>query len=353
MTIARARSRLDLSRRVAPRPIHGRGLLTIDFHTHIVVPEVEKLVCDNPLAQARNFVSQRSARFQARQAKAIFDKNTKPRVRLKDMDAMGVDIQVISPLLTHYCYWAKPRLGLKIARMCNDRVAELVDEKPDRFVGLGSVPLQDVPASVKELERAMIDLKLKGVIISSRVENTELGNPVLGPFWARAEALGAIVYVHPSGYNHKDRFEKFFTWNSIGQPLEETIALSSLIHEGVLDRFPKLKICFAHGGGYLPFYCGRMDRAFEARPETREHIDRKPSAFLGRLYYDSVLYDRLQLEFLVGKVGSDRIVMGTDYPVFLGETDPIGFIRGTKGISRKAQDAILSGNAARLLGLEL
>jgi aminocarboxymuconate-semialdehyde decarboxylase len=356
MTKVRARkrqSRLDLGRKVAPSVLRRRGPLTIDFHTHMVVPEVEALADVNPKAQARNFVSKRSARFQARQVKEIFEKNTKTGVRLKDMDAMGIDIQVISPLLTHYCYWAEPELGLRIACMCNDRVAEMVGEKPDRFIGLGSVPLQDVSASVKELERAMLRLKLKGVIISSRVEDIELGDPVLRPFWARAEKLGAVVYVHPSGFNHKDRFEKFFTWNSIGQPLEETIALASLIHEGVLDRFPKLKICFAHGGGYLPFYAGRMDRAFEARPETREHIDITPSAYLPRLYYDTVIYNQPQLEFLVRKVGFGRVVMGSDYPVFLAETDPVGFVRGAKGISKSAQEAILWRNAARLLDLRL
>jgi aminocarboxymuconate-semialdehyde decarboxylase len=310
-------------------------------------------VAESAAAKARDFVSRRSARFQARQAKAIFEKNTRVGIRLKDMDAMGIDIQVLSPLLTHYCYWAEPRLGLKIAQMCNERVAEMVDEKPDRLAGLGSVPLQSVPAAVAELERAMTHLKLKGVIISSRVENIELGDPILRPFWAKAQELGAIVYIHPAGHNHKDRFEKFFTWNSIGQPLEETIALSSLIHEGVLDRFPALKICVAHGGGYLPFYAGRMDRAFAARPETRENIDRTPSEYLRQLHYDTVLYDRLQLEFLVRKVGSERIVMGTDYPVFLSEQDPVGFVRGADKISKSVQDAIVSGNAARLLGIGL
>ncbi len=329
--------------------------LTIDFHTHVNVPEVLDFIRQ---ASGRGKgppprVSKGSSAFQNRQYRIIMPKLTDPKVRLKDMDKGGIDIQVVSAMLSHYCYWADGAAGLKIAKLCNDRIAEIVDGAPDRFVGLATVPLQDTRRAVNELTRAVTKLGHRGVIISSRTETKELGDKSLGAFWAKAEALDVPVYIHPHGYDHVERLQDYFMWNSIAQPLEEAMAMASLIYSGTMDRHPKLKVCFAHGGGYLPYYAGRMDRAFEIRPETRKNITRKPSAYIKRFYYDTCVYNPDMLEFLVGKVGAGHVVMGSDYPVFLKEDDPMGFVGKARGLTAKDRDGILGRNAQRLLKLRV
>lgn len=328
----------------------------IDFHTHVIIPEVSDFARARSVAggvggQAR--VGRSSAGLQKRQNKAVLAKATDPLVRLGDMDRMGVDIQVLSVNLSHYCYWAEPARGLEMARLCNDRIAEMVDSAPDRFVGIATVPLQDVGRAVRELKRAVTKLGLRGVVISSNAEGRELGEPVFRRFWTAAVELDVPVYIHPAGFTQPERLKKHFLWNSLAQPLEEALAMSSLIYEGVLDDFPKLKICIAHGGGYLPYYAGRADKAFEVRPESRLHIDRKPSAYMRRFYYDTVVFNRDMLEFLVAKVGANRIVMGTDYPVYMAEADPVGFVMRSRRLSRETKEKILWRNAARMLKLRL
>ena len=158
------------------------------------------------------------------------------------------------------------------------------------------------------------------------------------------------MIVHPRGFTHDDRLHKFFLWNTIGQPLEEALAMASLIHEGILDAYPRAKIVISHGGGYLPFYSGRSDKAFESRPETRTHITDKPSVYMQRFFYDSVIFDQDMLARLVAKVGADRIMMGSDYPRGEIETDPVGFV-STAGLSGDNREKILSRNAMELFGI--
>lgn len=346
-TRARAKTTKGRTRGRTKRP------LVIDFHTHINVPEVLEFLRQSS-ARGKGpppRVSKGSSAFQNRQYKIIMPKLTDPKVRLSDMDKDGIDIQILTAMLSHYCYWTDGATGLRIARLCNDRIAEIVDGHPDRFAGLATVPLQDTRRAVNELTRAVTKLGLKGVIISSRTEGKELGDNSLRAFWAKAEALDVAVFIHPHGYDHTERMQDYFLWNSIAQPLEEAMAMASLIYNGIMDRYPKLKVCFAHGGGFLPYYAGRMDRAFEIRPETRKNIDRKPSEYMKRFYYDTCVYNPDMLEFLVGKVGASHVVMGTDYPVFLQEDDPMGFVRKARGVAAKARDGILGRNAARLLKL--
>ncbi len=332
-----------------------RSSMTIDVHTHIRIPAVEEFARKNPAKGGGpgkvDWVSKESAAFQKSSQKKARPKFVNPKVRLRDMDRMGVDMQVISLNLPQNCYWADGAKGLEVARACNDGIAEFIAAKPDRFIGMGSVGLQDVGRSMRELGRAVNSLGLKGVVVSSNIRNRDLGETRFKPFWAKAQELGVPVFIHPQGFSHADRLAKFFLWNSVGQPLEEALAMSSLIHEGVMDEFPKLKLCIDHGGGYLPFYAGRTDRAFERRPETSLNIKKKPSAYLRQFYYDTVFYDLDMLAFLVKKVGAGRIMMGTDYPLSMGEDDPVGFVKRTRGLSKDDKDKILWKNAARLFGL--
>ncbi len=194
----------------------------------------------------------------------------------------------------------------------------------------------------------MGELKLRGVGISSAAGEMEIGDPRLAPFWERAEELGAVVYIHPGG-NRGARFKRWHLWNSVGQAFEEAMAISSLIYDGVLERHPRLKICISHGGGYMPYYMGRIDRNYVEKANTRVNMSKPPVEYLRMLYYDSCVYDRPVLQHLVDRVGAERVVLGSDYPV--GETKPIEFVRETDTLSEAQKDRIVTGNAAALLGL--
>ena len=238
--------------------------------------------------------------------------------------------------------------SLRLARTTNDWIAKAVAAHPERFVGLGTLPLHVPSLAVTELERCMGDLRLKGVAISTMAGTMELGDPQLRAFWAKAEALGAVVYIHPGG-NRDRRFKRFHLWNSVGQAFEEAMAISSLMYDGVLESFPKLKICISHGGGYMPFYMGRIDRNYLEKANTRVNMSKPPIDYLRMLYFDSCVYERAVLQHLVDKVGADRVLLGSDYPV--GETKPIEFVTDTETLSTAQKERILSTNAAALLGL--
>ena len=326
----------------------------IDFHTHVNMPEVQAWIAKHATGSNRPGprVSRGSIAFQKRQDKAVNSRSTNMKLRIRDMDRVGIDIQVISAHLTHYCYWAPARKGLEVARIFNDRAAEIVAEHPDRFACLATVPLQAPKLAVRELERA-IKLGHRGVAISTRTEDRELGDPSLEPFWAAAAESGFPVYVHPHGFTDTSRMKAFFLWNSIAQPLEEAMGMASIIYSGLLDRYPRLKIVMAHGGGFLPYYAGRVDRAFDIRPETRVNIGRKPSAYMRKFYYDTCVYNADMIHFLAAKVGAARIIMGSDYPVFLKEPDPVAFVRKVRGLNAAQRRGIIGGTAARLLRLKV
>jgi aminocarboxymuconate-semialdehyde decarboxylase len=199
-------------------------------------------------------------------------------------------------------------------RLINDWTAELVARKPDRLVGLGSVPLQAPALAIKELERCMGQLGLKGVQVASCVGDVnaggmELGDARLDPFWAAAERLGAVVFLHPAGVLG-ERWHRYQLWNSIGQNNEEALAMASLIYEGTMDRFPRLKLCVAHGGGFLPYYAGRIDRNYIEKAFTRVNLTKMPSDYLKQnFWYDTCIYNDDQFDYLVEKVGAERILM--------------------------------------------
>src|SRR5262245_21564860 len=234
-------------------------------------------------------------------------------------------------------------------KIVNDRVAEAVAAKPDRLVGLGSVPMQDVTLAAQELERCVNSLGLKGVIISSNVNGKEIGDETFRPFWAKAEQIGATIFVHPAG-STDPRMRRHRQVITLGQPLEEAFAQSSLIYEGVMDEFPKLKILFAHGGGFLPFYTGRHDNDWRNGNRTPT-MKKDFSSYLPRFFYDTVLFNPDMLEFLVTKVPTSHIMLASDYP--FAEKRPVEYVRRAKKIGKKEQDAILGANAARLFGISI
>jgi aminocarboxymuconate-semialdehyde decarboxylase len=340
------RSKSAKSTRASAKPARSRGPTprptVIDVHAHVLVPEVMKLTYEHS-QYARAVAGPGGV------PEPLFKRMTEVPLRLQEMDATGVDIQVISPSIMQQCtYEMEPQEALKMDRFGNDRVAEAVAQHPDRLVGLASLPLHDVALSAAELERCVRDLNLRGAIISSHVNGVELGEERLRPFWAKAEELGAVIFVHPAGNTDK-RMLRNRLMITVGQPLEEAYALSSLIYEGVMDQFPKLKIMVAHGGGYLPFYTGRHDNDY--RYGRSPHLKGDFSSYLPRFFYDTVLFNPDMLEFLVTKVPSSHVMLASDYP--FAEKRPVEYVRHAKKIGKKEQDAILGANAARLFGISI
>ena len=330
---------------------------TIDLHAHLLTPAVEPLVADCPQKKGEpefmlRTMGAASAAHNARvMLPAAFRKMTSLDERLRDMDAMGVDVQVLSPSPNQYYYWAEPDLAKEIARTQNEYVAATCATHPERFAGLGTIALQHAELSVEQLTHAVKTLGLKGVEISTAVNGLDLADAKFEKFWAKADELGCVVFIHPLGTSLGERVNQFYLTNTIGQPLETTIALSNLIFGGVLDRNPGVKIIAAHGGGYLPAYIGRSDHAFKVRPEAA-NIQKKPSEYLKQIYFDSLVYAPEQLRTLIAQVGASQIVVGTDYAFDMGDYDVHTLIEAVQGLSEDERAKILGGNAVKLLGLK-
>jgi aminocarboxymuconate-semialdehyde decarboxylase len=336
-----------------PRAQH----LTVDMHCHALTVAVEAMVADRPEKQAEGAASLRSqGPISARHSvevhlPAVYPKLTSLALRLQEMDAMGVDVQVVSPAPTQYYYWADPELAQKIVAEQNHHIAEMCEKHPDRLVGLGNIALQHPELSVQQLTYAVKELGLRGVEISSAVNGLELADPKFESFWAKAEELGVVVFLHPLGSSLGPRLNQHYLSNIVGQPVENAIALSHLIFGGVLDRYPGLRICAAHGGGYLPTYAGRGDHAWRDRPDSHT-TKRPPSSYLRQIWFDDLVYTPQAVRHLIEAVGLSQVVVGTDFPYDMGQYDVHGVVAAVEGLSDADHAAILGGNALRLLDLD-
>jgi aminocarboxymuconate-semialdehyde decarboxylase len=327
--------------------------LTVDMHAHIAVPRAAELVkphLDMSTIPLAHFSNDETKALNAKQEADIRERIVGNDERLADLDAMGIDIQLVCPPPPQ-CYYTVPLdIAVQATRIVNDGLAEFVAKRPDRYVALGGVPLSDGNEAAKELERCMTTLKFKGVEILTNVAGKELSDPAFAPFWKKAEELGALVLLHPNGFTHADRFTRYYFNNVIGNPLETTIALHYLIFDGVLERHPNLKILAVHGGGFLGGYSGRIDHAWGARSDSHGTLPKPPTHYLKKIYFDTVVFTPIQLEALVKTFGVDHVVMGTDYPFDMADFDPVEHVVST-GFDAAATAAIVGGNAKRLLGL--
>jgi aminocarboxymuconate-semialdehyde decarboxylase len=329
----------------------------IDIHCHYFNPEVgKKAAVLNPAQQEVAWIhaNQHTRDVNAKQMQDRAPKLSTIEVRLADMDRMGIDVQAVSPAPFQYYYFAEPAFGAELARGVNDGIAGIVAKWPDRFVGIGTVPLQDADLAVKELDRAVKALGLRGVEINTHVNGRNLTDPALGleKFFARVQELGVVLFIHPNGFTDAQRLTDHYFNNVIGNPMETTIAVSHLIFDGVMQRNPKLKVVLAHGGGYLAHYWARMDHAHRARPDCRRVIKRPPSSYLSKFFFDTITFDPDMLRHLVDKYGADHVLLGTDYPYDMGEEDPVGLIESVKRLPRAEKDLIMGGNAAKLLKIK-
>lgn len=342
-----------------PHPVAQRPAARIeggiDLHCHLWTPEVDVLVADRPEIAGMAAMMPRLMGKASWERNVALDRGTnarlaEPSARLADMDMMGVAVQVVSPAPTQYHYWADAALSARIVDAQNDRIAGLCADHPGRFMGLGAVSMQHPELAERQLA-SLLARGFKGVEVSSRVNDDELAHPRFERFWAAAAEAAAVVFIHPLGSTLGARTADHYLANSFGQPLETALALSHLIHVGVFDRHAELRVLAAHGGGFLPGFAGRFDQGWAVRPEAHG-CARPPSAYLRRIWYDTVVHSPAVLANLLQVAGVSQVVMGSDYPYDMGEYRLGDLLAATPGLQAEDRAAIVSGNARGLLGLD-
>jgi aminocarboxymuconate-semialdehyde decarboxylase len=327
--------------------IGGQRIRTIDMHCHGYVHDVFPLIKDRPEARPRGLANMVDGPM-ALDGKTI-------DARLTEMDRQGIDVHAISLHPGQYHYWAEPEIAAQIVKIQNEKLAEICAGHPDRFVSLGGVAIQHPDLAAEQMEYGVKKLNMRGFMIGGSVNEAEVSNPQFDPFWRKAEDLGIVIFVHPAGFAQAGkRFEGLgYLGNTVGNPLETTVALSHMIFDGFLDRFPGLKILAAHGGGYLPSYIGRSDKCHSWN-ENCQKMKRAPSEYLKgpQLHFDALVYSPSNIKHLVATAGASQVVIGTDFAFDVASTAPVDEILATPGLTSAEQIAILGGNAARLLKLQ-
>jgi aminocarboxymuconate-semialdehyde decarboxylase len=269
-------------------------------------------------------------------------------VRLKTMDARSVTVHALS-LMPPMVYWADGALGLRLARIVNDAMAEANRAHPDRFVFLATLPMQDPEAAIKEVDRAVTELGCRGIYLGTNVRGKELTDPALVPVFERVHALNMPVFLHPLNVIGAQRLTSYYLHNLLGNPFDTAVAAANIIFSGLLDRFPKLQICLPHAGGAFPYLIGRLNHGWKVRQECKA-LKKPPASYLRRFTYDTISHAPESLDYLINLVGADRVMMGSDYCFDMGYDRPVKVVTALK-LNRAYKEKILSGNAARLLRL--
>jgi aminocarboxymuconate-semialdehyde decarboxylase len=324
-------------------------MMNIDIHSHIEIPDAAALLPAG-LETTNSPLSAESAAYQKAHNAAIRDQILNPERKIADMKAMGLDVTVLSITPSQFFYNAEGEAAVRVARAQNDHIAALVGKYPQRFMGVASVPLQNVGAAVAELERAVVELKLRGVEVGSNIGGRYLGDPVFLPFFEKARMLNVPVLIHPCNIAGAERMADYYLPNLIGNPLDTTITAATLIFSGIFDRLPGVKILLEHAGGHLPYIIGRFNHGWKVRPECRKFIQRSPVEYLGEFYYDTIAHGPEALAYLISRVGAERVLIGTDHPYDMGDMDPLGSLAAVTGLSLEEREKIAGGNAVALLG---
>ena len=271
--------------------------------------------------------------------------------RLADMDSLGVDMHVVSTFVG-YTEFGNVAQATAACRETNDEVAQMTNDYPDRFAGLATLPMHDIRAAIGELERSVTQLGLKGTMINDTIDGRSFEEPEFLPFWQEAERMGALILVHQGGETLVEpRSDRYHLPNTIGNLVDRAVTFASLVLGGVMDKCPDLKVCLCHGGGYTCFGIGRMDRGWQTRSEAQSNIQRPPSEYLNKFYYDCLTHSEAALRFLIDSVGSDRVVFGTDWPADMAIDWPVSWILSLESLTQEEKEMILWKNLEKLLGI--
>ncbi|MGZ8519023.1 MAG: amidohydrolase family protein [Candidatus Binatia bacterium] len=327
--------------------------MNIDVHAHFVPAASLKVASEIGKRHGMKLgLNERGREIVSRDGKPYL---TQPKaefsdldLRLSIMDSQGVDMQTLSPASSYFFYWMAADESLAFAQWLNDRLAEAVAEHPTRLVALGSVPMQDSAKAVGEMERAITKLGLRGVEIASNINGRYFDDPGFNPFWEAAQALDALIFVHPNQVVGADRMKEFNLANLIGNPTDTSLAIAKLIFSGVLERYPRLKLLLAHAGGFLPYTWGRLDRGYRIQDSATAKISKPPGEYLKLLNFDTITHSTMALEYLVANFGADHVVLGSDYPYDMGDPEPVSSL-GAARIDRASLERIVSTNACKLL----
>jgi aminocarboxymuconate-semialdehyde decarboxylase len=328
----------------------------IDLHTHILPrdwPDLkERYGCGGWVRMDHHAPGCARMTIDGKVFREVRDNCWDPARRLEDCDRHGVDVQVLSTVPVMFCYHARPEHTHDLARLLNDHLAEVVRRHPGRFEGLGTLPMQAPDRAVRELERCVNDLGLRGVEVGSHVNDWNLDHPALFPVFQVAQDLGAAVFVHPWDMLGKERMGKYWLPWLVGMPAETALAICCVVFSGLLDRLPRLRMAFAHGGGAFPGTLGRIEHGFRVRPDLCAVDTRtSPRGYLGRFYVDSLVHDAEALRQLVRLLGAERVALGSDYPFPLGEDEPGRLIESLPELGEETRERLLAGTAREFLGM--
>ena len=330
-------------------------MFKIDIHTHIIpenINEVTKTFSDNRFLTLQS-INQQSAKLK-KEGKIfrVIDCNCwDHQARIKDCINKSIDIQVLSTIPVLFAYWAKIEQCVILSKYLNNHIAQLCFDNPTNFLGLGTIPMQNTDAAINEMDRCINELKLPGIQIGSNVNGLNLSESQFHPIFEHAELIGCSIFIHPWNMMGKKEIEKYWLPWLVGMPAETSRAICSLIFGGVFEKYPNLKICFAHGGGSFPFISSRVDHGFNVRPDLCA-IDNKtlPSTYLKYFYVDSLVHNVNAMKFLINSMGESQIAMGSDYPFPLGEKNP-GALIESMNLSKSTKQRLLAGTALEWLGL--
>ena len=330
--------------------------MVIDIHTHILpkdLPDLEKkfgyggwIRLDHNSNGTANMIKD------GEQFRVIKCNCWDPVARLDDCQESGVSLQVISTIPVMFSYWAQPKHTYLLSRLLNDDIANVVQNNPKRFVGLGTIPMQDEKLAVKELERCIQDLRFPGIQIGSNINGKNLSSQKFFPIFEAAADLGSCIFVHPWNIMGKNQMEKYWLPWLVGMPAETSRAICSMIFSGIFEKLPNLRVAFAHGGGAFPATIGRIQHGYDSRPDLcaiDNNVD--PTDYLGKFWIDSLVHDFDMLEFLLKKVGNKKIALGSDYPFPLGEKMP-GLLIKNSNLSKTTKENLLYKNALDWLAIK-
>ena len=326
----------------------------IDIHTHIMPDKMPNWV--------QKFGYGEFIHLEHRNCKACMMKGDKlfreveencfdPVVRIKEMEETAVTMQVLSTIPVLFNYWAKPADGHETSRFFNDHIADTVSREPEKFIGIGTVPLQDIELAIAEMERCVHELKMPGLEIGSNINGMNLGDPSFFPFYKRAEELGCALFIHPWEMMGETQMQQYWLPWLVGMPAETSRAICSLIFSGAMEKFPNLRLAFAHGGGSFPLTIGRIEHGFNVRPDlVAIHNPNNPRNYIGKFWIDSLVHDPKAMQYIIDVMGADKICLGSDYPFPLGEHRP-GELIDQMDISNELKEKLFSRNAFEWLGM--